>query len=374
MKVGVITFSSSKDNYGQLLQCYAMQRYLSKLGHEPFLIRYQDTPSAAASFKWRKTGTYIRRLPTYLSWLYQRFRAQNEGKRYSATAGYEQRDFEGFLNRYIQLSEKIYTKDEIMRIPPRADAYLCGSDQIWGGDTAYYLPFAPDEAIKIAYAPSLGGLSVFTPEYEAQIKACLARLDFIGMREQSGVDTCHRLGFDQAVKVVDPTLLLTAIDYDVIRKDPCTKRPYLFLYLLGNPIDCNPEEVYAFARDRGYDVVYVASQNRTDAYTKTYASIEEWIGYLAGAEMVVTNSFHCVVFSLLYEKRFVSIPLTGGYARMNGRIEELLQASGLTEHVYRGNFTQSATQPDFTRFRAYRQREEHFSRKFLQRLLTAKKQ
>lgn len=65
MKIGVITFSNSKDNYGQMLQIYAMQCFLKKMGHECFLIRYTDSPKATASFKWSKVITYLCRFPQY---------------------------------------------------------------------------------------------------------------------------------------------------------------------------------------------------------------------------------------------------------------------------------------------------------------------
>ena len=71
MKIGVITFSNSKDNYGQMLQIYAMQCFLKKMGHECFLIRYTDSPKAKASFKWSKAITYLCRFPQYAIWYVQ---------------------------------------------------------------------------------------------------------------------------------------------------------------------------------------------------------------------------------------------------------------------------------------------------------------
>lgn len=71
MKIGVITFSNSKDNYGQMLQIYAMQCFLKKMGHECFLIRYTDSPKATASFKWNKVMTYLCKFPQYVMWYIQ---------------------------------------------------------------------------------------------------------------------------------------------------------------------------------------------------------------------------------------------------------------------------------------------------------------
>ena len=331
MKIGVITFCNSKDNYGQMLQIYAMQCFLRKMGHECFLIRYNDSPKATASFKWSKIMTYLCNFPQYVIWYIQQKKENCRQKAYAASAQSSNaaRRFDDFLNDNVEMTPLIYDEKSIIDNPPQADAYVCGSDQIWCGDWAYYLNFAPEDAIKIAYAPSMGGITNFSPEYEAEMKRLIHRLDFVGMREQSGVEVCKRLGRTDAVKVVDPTLLLDTDDYDKIRIPVTTRKPYLFLYLLGNPIGYKTKYFYDYANSKGIDVVYVASQGRVDEYEKFPAQVGEWIDLLSNAEMVITNSFHCTVFSLIYHRRVITVPLVGGYERMNTRINELLENAKL---------------------------------------------
>lgn len=165
------------------------------------------------------------------------------------------------------------------------------------------------------------------------MKRLIHRLDFIGMREQSGVEVCKRLGRPDAVQVVDPTLLLDTKDYDKIRIPVATPKPYLFLYLLGNPIGYKTKYFYDYAASKGLNVVYVASQGKVDDYEKFPAQVGEWIELLANAEMVITNSFHCTVFSLIYHRRMITVPLVGGYERMNTRINELLRNAGLEDLI-----------------------------------------
>ena len=335
MKIGVITFSNSKDNYGQMLQIYAMQCFLKKMGHECFLIRYTDSPKAKASFKWSKAITYLCRFPQYAIWYVQQKKERRQQKVYATSAQSSNilRRFDEFLRDNIEMTPKIYDETSIINNPPQADAYVCGSDQIWCGDWAYYLNFASENAIKIAYAPSMGGITNFSPEYEAQMKRLIHRLDFVGMREQSGVEVCKRLGRTDAVQVVDPTLLLDTKDYDKIRIPVATPKPYLFLYLLGNPIGYKTKYFYDYAASQGLGVVYVASQGKVDDYEKFPAQVGEWVELLANAEMVITNSFHCTVFSLIYHRRVVTVPLVGGYERMNTRINELLENAGLEDLI-----------------------------------------
>lgn len=370
MRIGVITFSTSKDNYGQLLQCFAMQNYLRNQGHDVFLIRYQNNITAKASFKITRTFTYLRKLPLYISFFLTQQTNKKNKNIYGNDSANERRKFNQFIIDNLVTTERVYTEDELNTNPPSADAFICGSDQIWGGDLSYFLSFAPDETRKLAYAPSFGGRTEFSPEYEKTIKQLLARFDFIGVREQSGVDVCHRLGFPDAVKVIDPTLLLSITDYDKIRISTHHKRPYIFLYLLGNPMICKVPEIYSFAKHEGLEVIYVGSQGQNDAYEKEYPQIGEWIDLIANAELVITNSFHCSVFSLIYQKKFITIPLNKGFERMNGRIDELLKSADLEFARFKGDFKHIYHNIyNFETFNRYQKQEIEKSHKYLNNVL-----
>lgn len=375
MKIGVITFSNSKDNYGQMLQIYAMQCFLKKMGHECFLIRYTDSPKATASFKWNKVMTYLCRFPQYVIWYIQQKKESCHQKAYATSAQSSNilRRFDEFLRDNIEMTPQIYDETSIIDNPPQADAYVCGSDQIWCGDWAYYLNFTSENAIKIAYAPSMGGITNFSPEYKVQMKQLIHRLDFVGMREQSGVEVCKRLGRTDAVQVVDPTLLLGTEDYDKIRIPVATQKPYLFLYLLGNPIGYKTKYFYDYAASKGLEVVYVASQGKVDDYEKFPAQVGEWVELLANAEMVITNSFHCTVFSLIYHRKVVIVPLVGGYERMNTRINELLENAGL-EHLILNEDLEHYQQDDwdFSGFDIYKNFELKRTSDYFDNILTSK--
>ena len=366
MKIGIITFWTSKDNYGQLLQCFALQQYLRKNGHEPFLIRYKESSREEASFKFSNLLKYILRFPQYLSWYLNEKRIQRNANKYNKQVASVNRYFDVFIREYITTSKHIYTDENIYKTPPVADAYICGSDQVWGGDWVYYLDFAFDNKPKIAYAPSLGGLSSFSHDYEEKLRKLLQRFAFIGMREQSGVDVCHRLGRKDAVKVVDPTLLLTQEDYNKIRINTKQQgdKPYLFAYILGNPMTCEIEDVYEYARKRGLEVKYTTS-GKADDYEHIYPQIGEWIDLIANADVIVTNSFHGTVFCLIYNKPFITIPLKSGYERMNTRVTELLEAVGLKNRIYNGNLYKISSSVDFTAFNNYRYQEEQKSASYL---------
>ncbi len=370
MRIGVITYWDSKDNYGQMLQLYAMQVYLKKQGHNPFLIRYQRNLPKRADFRWSNVFNYIIKFPLYLKWFLNRRTLELEEQKYAQVTNNDLRKFSSFLETYVEMSPVIYTAESIVKTPPLANAYICGSDQIWGSDWAYYLSFAPSDSIKIAYAPSFGGCKNFDDDYKDELQRLLKRFDFVGIREQSGVDLCKDLQRLDAVKVVDPTLLLNKEDYDKIRIPVNVKKPYLLLYLLGNPIQQSTRDFYAFAKRHSLEIIYIASQGKVDEFEKYPAQVGEFVDLVANAEFIVTNSFHCTVFSLLYHRRFCTIPLVGGYARMNCRVEELLLESGLDSQICVGKINDEMLEPlNFQKFDEYLRFQQNQTKDYLSQYL-----
>ena len=364
MRIGVITFSQTKDNYGQILQCFAMQQYLKKLGHHPFLIQYQPPVSAKASFKISRLFKYLTNIGGYLKWYYYNKQLQKQKNAYESSTRSVDRKFSKFLSENIDLTP-LFTKEELISNPPLADAYISGSDQIWKNDDIYYLSFAPKSAKRVAYAPSFGGEISFPSPVEEMIKRELKSFTFLGIREESGVQLCHRLGFKEAVKVIDPTLLLEQNDYDKI-KTHTTEKNYIFVYLLGNPTDCSIEDIQGYAKSLGKKVIYVCSQGRYDTYEKTYATIGEWLGYLSSADLVISNSFHCIAFSLIYNKQFVALPLSKGYEKMNVRINDLLGKIGMLERIWDHNLAEICNKNiKFDKFQKYIEDERNKSKNYL---------
>lgn len=374
MKVGIITYWDTEENYGQVLQAFALQQYLRNSGHDPFLIRYRFMIiGEKPSFKWYRVFVYLAKLPKYVIWYLNERKRQRSADKYKEAVKDIDRKFDEFKEKYVKHTEEIYDKVSIYQNPPLADAFICGSDQIWGGEGAYYLDFAPDDKPKLAYAPSLGGIISFTKEYEVQMSNWLKRFAFVGMRESTGVEVCNRLGRSDAVQVIDPTLLLDRSTYDNLRIPTKTDKPYLLLYVLGNPMSCSLEEIMAYAKKRGLEVRYVASSGQGDKYEHIYPQIGEWLDLIAKADMVITNSFHGTVFSILFERPFANIPLNAGFERMNTRCIELLHAVGLDKQIYCGSLDDIPTHDiEFAKFRVYREQEEARSRKYIAQYIPLK--
>ena len=371
MKIGVITFCFSKDNYGQILQCYALQQHLIKNGYEAFLINYHPhLIDEKPKFKVRNVFKYITRFGTYFKWWLNNTKELSNKKKYNENPGNINRGFDEFIKDNIAITES-FDKDTIHKNPPIADAYICGSDQIWGtgGDWPFYLSFVPEGNKRIAYAPSMGGINNIPETIKSELVSYLTKFCFIGMRERSGQETISKLGIKDVTTVIDPTMLLTAQDYSKIARFPNIKEDYVFVYLLGKPSECKISEIYKFAETYSLKVIYVASGGQNDDYPKTYASIEEWIGYISKAKFVITNSFHCTVFALLHQVPFATVLLNNGYERMNCRVEELLKESELNDRIYRGSLEEIFNSKiDFCPFNSYR---EEYAANSSERLIKA---
>ncbi len=339
MRIGILTFWKTEDNYGQVLQCYALQAHLQSLGHDTFLVRASSGLERKLSFKEQfvdkmRTAYRLRSFPLYLmknafrSGMY--FLTHGEFREHLIDRG-----FDDFRKRYLNCTE-IYTLQMLQDNPPEADMFIVGSDQIWNTtDGIFFLSWASESVGKIAYAASFGARSS-TPEFCALISPWLKRFDHVSVREQSGLSICQDAGRGDAICLPDPTLLLHADDYKRIMADYRPQKKYLLTYFLGTRTAIDWNEIHRFAKKNHLEVVYIASQGQVDKFDHTNASVEEWLSLVAHAEYVVTNSFHGTVFSLLFGRKFMTYPVHGPLANMNDRIITLLTPLGLQNRIYKG--------------------------------------
>lgn len=350
MKIGIITFWESTDNYGQVLQAYALQQVLKDMGHNPFQIRYSLKASQSAEKKPSIAKKILKALLVYpLIKSIKRRKALKEDAscRLMIEEKNEDRRFPEFRSKYINQGSTIYNSiEEIRSNPPSADCYITGSDQVWTmllsneGNAAYFLDFGEKDIKRISYAASFGR-SVYPKELLPRLKGLLCCFDAISVRELEGVDICRSLGF-QADHVLDPTLLLTKADYLsklYINDEP--KGNSLFVYSINvrTPEDLYWTELRKYADENRLDITVTTSSGNIpgreiyDGVNYSYATIEEWLQNINKAQLVATTSFHGVVFCLLMHTNFIFYPLKGKGIKLNGRVQSLLQSLNLEEKI-----------------------------------------
>lgn len=350
MRIGIVTYWSSSDNYGQQLQCFALQKYLIGLGHDAYLIKYMPTSHIplwrriARSVKYRLlVSSEQKEKDKKLKLICERNKLLNS-----------RRGFKEFRDKYIKSTEIVYRNiKELRNNPPDADIYICGSDQVWNNslsdpDTAgWFLDFGKPTAKRISYAASIGR-DIDSSEINRFTKY-LKNFNAISVREQKAYALCHQLCFDKSIIAIDPTLLLNSSDYDSIAIDSngtdAAWKPYVFIYTLNIR---TAEEIYweDFHKIIDKDELqirsvsssgYLPARELLPGVQNEQASIPEWLSLIKHSEYVITTSFHGVVFCLLYHKLFYAVLLNNEYSKGNDRIVSLLKSVGLDNRIISSN-------------------------------------
>lgn len=338
MKIGVITFWDSQDNYGQVLQAYALQVYLIKKGHDAFLIRYDKSASV------KKKKPSIAEQVKNTDWSKLLDKEAVKKKLESLTSELEKnpdRKFNDFRNKHLNVSSKLYSSpEELAQDPPETDMYICGSDQVWnyefiGDFKPFFLQFGNPEISRVSYAASFGHKEL--PEDVArEYQQYLSSFDAISVRETSGIEICKRMGYDNAQLLPDPTALLTRETWQKLSTKPAkfstSQGKKIFIYTLGNRPSDAREDLFEHFYDMPESIVAHTSINK-DTTGGIFPTIEEWLGYFEHCDVVLTNSFHGMLFSILFNKNFIGLPCTGANEGMNERLTTLMSGLGLEDHL-----------------------------------------
>lgn len=362
MKIGIITYWQSDDNYGQQLQCWALQSYLSQQGHEPFLIRFKRYPwkpqqPTQPSFLTRLKGfikALVKRLLVYpyIKECKRRKIAQAAAEAHRLQEEYiqgrnKEREFAAFRTENLSLSEKEYdTLEQLRQDYPKADAYVTGSDQVWNYDlqpeelAAFFLQFGNNSTKRIAYAPSIGHTQ-WPENLKALLRQYLSTFDAISVREVSAQSICKEVGIE-AIHVLDPTLLLSPAEYKSITSNDCSEQPFIFIYSLNysSSEDIPWKEIKTFAEQEGCAIKvtpssgYAPCREIFDDVDYEYATIPEWLHNIATARLVITASFHGIALSILLHRPFIFTPLKGSLAVSNTRAQGLIDCCGLESQVW----------------------------------------
>ena len=307
MNIGILTFHKT-DNYGAMLQAYALYSYLNKLGHQVHFIDY------CPEYVYRKRFVHkgpIGEIKDIIKKLLCKKIQERKAERFAE-----------FIRLYIQS----IPVQEVSKL----DLVILGSDQIWATNLTNYDSFYMGNGIKcnkiVSYAASCGNLSDMNEKTTILYKTNLNKLTHISVRERKAQEIVSSLTHRQCSCVLDPTLLVDNSDFSSIHRTPTTK-DYILVYdgtnttildfadRLGKKLH---KKVVAISCD-------IALKNRLRLIQD--ASIEEFLGYIANAALVISTSFHGCALSLSYRKDFYCIN-TGGVA---SRSAELLTLFDLRE-------------------------------------------
>lgn len=339
MKLAILT-QPLASNYGGILQCYALQTTLTRLGHSVVVLSRSRPPAP-----WWKNWYWLAKR----CWLYY----VRGNKRYSPFPRYTTRrwntvtrNLRSFISRRIHATPPIYTTRALRQcvLSQHIEGVVYGSDQIWRPSYSpdilnYFGSFlaAGDRIRQIAYAASFGvDQCEFSPIELQACSALLRRFEAVSVRENSGIALCRtRFGVD-ACQMIDPTMLLRTEDYVRLIEQADTKPSGgdLLIFVLDRSEEKRAvaEAVAESGHLRPWDIGPKINDPSLSLEDRILMPVEQWLRGFREARMVVTDSFHGCVFSILFGKPFIAV---GNASRGMTRFTSLLQLFGLENRLVR---------------------------------------
>lgn len=327
MRIGILTFHNAH-NYGAVLQAYALRTKLRKMGHDANILNYRNQKiedSYQNKIRLRKLNISLLHPRIFLAWLDKYLDVKYAQQSWM----HRVRVFNNFIDSILLDGKcEALQKSDLEEVD--LDAIICGSDQIWtdyltgGLDQIYFLDFNT-RARKIAYGASKIN-AAFSEEQEMFFKKKLSVFYAISVREEKLAkklsDVCQR----KVETVLDPTMLLTQDDYQCLEEPVFIHEPYVLAYFLTEDemlMKCAVE----LAKKTGAELIEIHYQKRRlkNHIQVVDCSPGEFLSYFRHAEHIITNSFHGVIFSIIYQKRFYAV-----YGQ-DDRKDELLRLLGLEQ-------------------------------------------
>lgn len=340
MRIGIYTLPLNY-NYGGLLQAYALQTVLERMGNDVTVI---DRPYVHNVNILSHPREFVRRFKIkYINGNRRTriFEEKYEAKVYSII----EKNTRCFVEKYIHT---VFVDDASEIKDGMFDAIIVGSDQIWRAGIQKriecyhsFLDFTENWKIKrIAYAPSFGTENwEYDKRDEYKCKNLLKKFDAVSCREQSGAVLCQEHFGIEAKVVMDPTMLLTLDDYLSLIKDsidkPCDEK--IMVYVLDETIK-KMELIKRVSKNLGLDY-YKINSKADDIYApvneRVQPPLQNWLQGFRDSQMIITDSFHACVFSILFGKPFLVI---GNQNRGMARFYSLLEMFGLEDRLVDDGF------------------------------------
>lgn len=343
LKVGILTTFFSK-NYGAVLQAYATEKIIEKLGHTAEFINYQKTSEEfyipIFTLKEQEKLSLVGKIEQKVRNFFAKL---NNNQKLSVGSLIRNKEFDVFVKDFLKIGKTSYTspKEFISDVPHMPyDVYLCGSDQIWNPivhnfDDVYYLNF-PTTAKKVSYASSVA-YNRFTESETVRICQAISSIDSISVREKSTVEWMQPHMEKRVNHVIDPTFLLNKNEWLTLTSEKHFDGKYILVYLLNyNEQNKNTVNLVSeLARKKGCRVIclpYTSIKFPKDIEVEYRYDIapNDFIQLLNGAECVITNSFHATALSVNLNIPFFVVSSHERNKDLQTRISDLLEETGLS--------------------------------------------
>lgn len=303
LKIGIITLSAS-DNCGSLLQTYALQQVIKdKFSCSVEVINF-NSPQSEQIYNIFPRGFYKHpKKALFTLKNLQSIKVQKKG-------------YDKFRKQYLNLTEHVYRDVKSLKeIEGKYDILITGSDQVWNVNMtdysdAFFIPW-DNQAVKIAYATSLGSTQEIEIEKAEQLKRMLSSFSAISVREETGKETIQKLTEKEVKLTADPTLLISGEEWEKLAGEREIQEPYIFYYSWSYPDEEMNRLVEQFAKKMNLKV-FVINSSKWYKYRPEKFEFElyresgplTFLNLMKYADYVFVQSFHGAVFANLLKKRF----------------------------------------------------------------------
>lgn len=330
MKIAIITYHRAL-NYGSALQAYALNHYFWKQGSEAYTIDYSSEGQQATYSFYEKGHSIMTLARNFFTFIYRKALRTKRNR------------FNSFIKNKIPLiGTEIFDDEDTQKT---FDAFVCGSDQIWNGNTIdftphYLLDFVKEDRKCFSYAPSIGTLQQRKGTEEAY-KRYLTKFPYISVRESSGSKYLSKIIGREVETVLDPVFLLDGKEWRKVANSECSiKGDYVLCYFIG---DVKGMRDFALQLGKFYHCkVYVILFNLRDMLSLSIKTLysagpTEFVNLIDKAKCICTNSFHAMSFSIILNKNFWVFVNNKNAASTEvlpqTRILDLAENVGLSERV-----------------------------------------
>lgn len=312
MKLGILNFQYSNYNYGAVLQAAALEYVINNVSGERYNIEHVDfNPKSGYKYELK---TIIKKALIKFGLIENRL-----GVEMIPHHG----NFENFRVNWLKRSKRVNNLDDFSKLLKTYDTLVVGSDQVWRPEytskhmLAYFFDGAPKSSKKIAYAASFGqdhfSLSKANSDFE-KVNDLINNFNHVSVREAHGVDICKSSFNVHAEHVLDPTLVAGAEYFQKIANQ-CKGHTSDLVYYKLDMTTVFKNSVNEICNNKSY------SQSNIYYDEGGFHEVSYWLKSIKDAKLVITDSFHCVCLSILFNKNFLCI---NNESRGSSRLESLL--------------------------------------------------
>jgi hypothetical protein len=324
-KIGIVTLHGYF-NYGNRLQNYAAEQVLQSMGFEVETIR-NESPKTEYSFS-KKVINLLKNNPKEIvKKTKNKLISKKENNKTLKFDKEKKEKFLSFSGEYLNESDFVISENSIpTNLNNDYDFFITGSDQVWNPTIAsssslHFLLFAPSSK-RISFSPSFG-ISEIPDKYKGNFKTWLNEMKSLSVRENEGADIIKRLTGRNSEVLVDPTMMLNKKEWQAISKEYSKKpkKDFLFTYILGDLSNKKEKTIKRMAETNNLEIVNLADKKNLNYYT---SGPREFLDFINSASLVLTDSFHASIFSIIFNTPFIVFDRVDNNLSMNSRINTLL--------------------------------------------------